>query len=783
MDAVFTKSCRWCWHPDMRPHTPGFLLVRREFVVTEVGARLHLHVSADHRYNLYLDGRLIGRGPCRSDTAHYRYETYDEPLAVGAHVLAARVVVFPAHGDGGETWGIIAEMHRSGGWLAAGGVHAGGQLAASLETPGDWRCRHDPARTHRPIMADPTAQHTVVAPMEVFDAALDLPDWAAPTCAPEGWVTMQPLWAPARRPIARDPSGCLWLEPRDIPFLRHAPQPIARVAHVRGLAETASIARRFASPDAGTGYGPIVIPAGATASITLDVGHLTTAFPQMRVEGAAGGMIRLRYSESLFTDDHKRDRAAGDVKGSSDVVHAGPRPTEFEPFWFRTFRFLELHVEAPAAAPVVIHRLALQSWMYPFDLRGAFDAGDASLARVWDVAWRTATLCAHEHYEDCPYFEQLQYVGDTRIQALISYYATGDGRLARQALRQFDWSRLPEGLTQSRYPSNWMQVIPSFSMFWVLMLHDYVTCQGDDALVQELLPGVRTVLDWFERRRLPNGLVGPLEYWGFHDWVEGWPHGAPHRDTKSPVTLDSLMYAETCRVAAGLCTIAGAHDAEARMLQDRHASLVAAVRATCFDAARGLFVDLPGLPHVSQHTNAWAILADAVTGADAQSLGRALAERTELSPATLYYAFYLFRAWEKAGCYDLFWGQLERWKSVLKWNFTTFPEIPSPDTRSDCHAWSASPIYEFLACVLGVQPGAPGFRALTLRPHPGPLAHASGRACAGDQIVKVRWEVLPQRRLHLEFALERPIPVTIHWPDGTRQDLGVQQRGTVEGGL
>ncbi len=74
---------------------------------------------------------------------------------------------------------------------------------------------------------------------------------------------------------------------------------------------------------------------------------------------------------------------------------------------------------------------------------------------------------------DTPYYEQLQYVGDTRIQALISYAVAGDDRLARQALRAFDNSRIPEGITRSRYPSSLPQSIPTFSLLYVDMLHDY----------------------------------------------------------------------------------------------------------------------------------------------------------------------------------------------------------------------------------------------------------------------------------------------------------------------
>ena len=86
---------------------------------------------------------------------------------------------------------------------------------------------------------------------------------------------------------------------------------------------------------------------------------------------------------------------------------------------------------------------------------------------MMEVGWHTARLCAHETYMDCPYYEQLQYAGDTRIQALVSFFMTGDGRLARQAINALDGSRTPEGLTFSRAPSRLPQYIPPFSLWWI----------------------------------------------------------------------------------------------------------------------------------------------------------------------------------------------------------------------------------------------------------------------------------------------------------------------------
>jgi len=66
--------------------------------------------------------------------------------------------------------------------------------------------------------------------------------------------------------------------------------------------------------------------------------------------------------------------------------------------------------------------------------KGYFRSDDAELTPIWNIGWRTARLDAHDTYMDTPYWERLQYIGDTRIQALVSYTVGGDDRLARQAI-------------------------------------------------------------------------------------------------------------------------------------------------------------------------------------------------------------------------------------------------------------------------------------------------------------------------------------------------------------
>jgi alpha-L-rhamnosidase len=118
-------------------------------------------------------------------------------------------------------------------------------------------------------------------------------------------------------------------------------------------------------------------------------------------------------------------------------------------------------------------------------------------------------------------------------------------------------------------------------------------------------------------------------------------------------------------------------------------------------------------------------LAGAIRGDAARDLiSRTLADRN-LIPCTVYFRFYLLRALKAAGLGDRYLEELGPWRDMLDLGLTTFAERPEP-TRSDCHAWSASPVYEFLATVCGIEPGSPGFKTVRIEPHLGRLNHVVG---------------------------------------------------------
>jgi hypothetical protein len=89
---------------------------------------------------------------------------------------------------------------------------------------------------------------------------------------------------------------------------------------------------------------------------------------------------------------------------------------------------------------------------------------------------------------DCPYYERMMYVGDSRLEALVTYVSARDARLPLKALTVFDQSRRSPGLTASRYPTRHRQTIPPFSLWWVAMVHDHARWRNDPIGVKALLP-------------------------------------------------------------------------------------------------------------------------------------------------------------------------------------------------------------------------------------------------------------------------------------------------------
>jgi hypothetical protein len=111
----------------------------------------------------------------------------------------------------------------------------------------------------------------------------------------------------------------------------------------------------------------------------------------------------------------------------------------------------------------------------------------------------------------------------------------------RNAIDQIRNSFMPEGITMSRYPTAHSQQIPTFSLIWISMLHDYWMYRGDANFIRSQLPVARMVLQFFQQFQQKDGSLKNVPYWNFTDWVndKGWDAGiAPSGKDGTSAALD-----------------------------------------------------------------------------------------------------------------------------------------------------------------------------------------------------------------------------------------------------
>ncbi len=420
-----------------------------------------VHVSADNQFLLYVNQKRVGTGPARGDLAHWRFETYDLApfLHSGRNILSATVWGF-------GTRSAYAQISDRAGFLLQGDT----TLERVADTNESWEVEEEKG-LQAPLAPLDSADYYAAEPGERIDAAFF--DWSwdedpavnpAPNATTQ-WKKALPIDIGATRGAQMQVTN--WqLVPDLLPAMEMNLVPPGKVARASGVEVPGGF------PDQG-----FVVPAHSKASVLIDASHLTTGYPELTISGGQGASVRLTYAEALVNEKGEKGNR-NEINGKhivglvDEFLPNGSDTKVFMPLAWRAWRYLQLDV-ATGDQPLQVERLRTWFTAFPFQERAYFHADDPSLASIWDIGWRTARLDAHDTYMDTPYWERLQYVGDTRIQALISYTVAGDDRLARQAIRAYDDSRIPDGITQSRYPSSSTQYIPTFSLLWIGMLHDF----------------------------------------------------------------------------------------------------------------------------------------------------------------------------------------------------------------------------------------------------------------------------------------------------------------------
>lgn len=702
----------WITVPNSSADGYGVYIFRKTFAFDSKPKSFLIHVSADNRYKLFVNSVMVSIGPARGDIAHWNYET----LNIAPYLQSGKNTVAAIVWNEGDLKPEAQISFRTGFLLQAHELKD-----SAFNTDSSWKCLQDTAFKPLPVMM---RTYYVTGPGEQINMFHLLKGWEKNEFNDTNWTN-------AKEISGAFPKNILLME---MPFgwnliSSSLPQMELKKQRLQKLRSQKSNNVPDGFPSLKISF---TIPANSVDTILLDQSFLTNAYPTIEFAKGKNASISLGYAEALFTkypSKGNRNEIEGKYfAGRKDMLLAdGSDEQVFTSLNFRTYRYLQICI-ATKDEPLIIKDLYGTFTGYPFIRKSNFAASNPEYNKILDIGWLTARLCAFETYMDCPYYEQLQYIGDSRIQAMVSLYNTGDDRLVRNALNQMNDSRLPEGLTLSRHPSHTAQLIPTFSLWYINMLHDYWMYGNDAAFVKNKLVGTRAVLDFFKQFQINDRSLKNVPYWTFTDWcnTKGWERGRAPVGKDGCSSVYDLLLVYTYQMAADMELKMGMHEFAEQYLEESRI-LQNTIRKKYWDAGRKLFADRTEKDVFSQHANALAILTGTATTQESKEIALKLMSDNSMTTATIFYKYYVYQALTKAGFGNEYLNWLGIWKENIKNGLTTWAEISDiNNSRSDCHAWGASPNIEFFRTVLGIDSDAPSFKKVKIIPHLGAETNISG---------------------------------------------------------
>ncbi|KAL2836298.1 hypothetical protein BJY01DRAFT_252029 [Aspergillus pseudoustus] len=430
--AAQAVDTTWMWHPlfkEERTVTAGlFVHFRRTMDIQgALPASLKIYITADTRYKLYVNRQLVRFGPVKGDSTLWFYDEVNlAPYLVrGVNYIGIQVLRF-----------FYATPYASSfPRLPSGGVRItpvdpGDLCASELQSSQLWETAIDPT--------------TVLRVDEPEDDFLHIYEKSVPATSEE-WK-----WVPATVFEFQSSTGLTtpWkLSRRMIPDMRRESVNFKALHNIDSCLPRERWEETLLIPSSRNVVTGLQLPAESSHSIDLEAPNHVTAFLGLRFArpSNSGGRITLTYAEAyedppmlvpyLRCKGNRLDITKSiygrqdifDFQGTQGVGHLryyADEDTEevILPFHFRTFRFIRMHIQA-GQSDLILKEVRIETVNYPLDVVGniAVHPRKREAERLWETSVRTLINCMHDCYEDCPFYEQLQYAMDTRSSMLFTY--------------------------------------------------------------------------------------------------------------------------------------------------------------------------------------------------------------------------------------------------------------------------------------------------------------------------------------------------------------------------
>jgi alpha-L-rhamnosidase len=674
-------------------------LFRKSFTVTKKIARARAYVSGLGYYELFLNGRRVGENVLDPAWTNYAkrvlYSTYDVTGLLQSGQNAVGMMV------GNGWWNPLPlPMFKRASFRAALPV---GMPRALLQL----EISYADGSSER-VVSDGTWK---VGPSGLLRNDLFLGELFDARVQPDGWDKPgfdDARWLPAR--VARDPVGPL--RAQDGPPVR--------------------VARRLR---------PVSVSEPRPGLFVFDMGQNFTGRVSLRVQGAKGTRVALRYADLLYPDGTPNGSTtfAGNIRTGGDEdrqaappeAGAAPRAAWQQDVYILSGRGVEIYtprftvhgfryvaVEGYPGRPT-LDTIEGQRLGSAVEQAGSFACSNPLYNRIQDTVVSTQLSNLLGVQTDCPTRGRLASGGEIVASSEAALFNFDLGRFYAKTVRDFAEAARPSGGFTQTAPFVGLEEQGfgdgSGPLGWALahpaLLQSLYVHYGDRALLEEQYGALTRWMD-FLRRKIPTGLT---------DRDLGDPGAAP----AAPAAFTgTAFYKQAAATAAEVARVLG-RGADERKYAELAASIVTAANGKFLDAASGRYADgsqtaqafalYQGLPPKEARPAALARLAEAVEKRGAHLATGAFGTKFLLSVLAAE-----GRPELAARIVDQ--RTLPSWGYALDNGATTLWEGWAKDERSACqnHTMSSSVAEWFFEHVGGIAPApdAAGFDKIILRPRP-----------------------------------------------------------------
>lgn len=426
----------------------------------------------------------------------------------------------------------------------------------------------------------------------------------------------------------------------------------------------------------------------------MDLKRETAGYLTFRVKSAVPQRMTVCYGEHL-ADGNVR-RKIGERDFSAEIVLKPGENTYTN--YFRRFglRYLEFFCEEP----IEVEYFTVLPVEYPLKKEEKIFA-DETDQKIYDTAIRTLQLCMHDHYEDTPWREQGLYALDSRNQMLFGYYGFREYDFPRANLLLFSKDRRSDNLLSICVPSQDRLAIPSFSLYYIIAVREYLLYTKDMTLLDEVYPKLVAITDAFLKKMENGGVPIFTEecYWNFYEWSDGLAGSIGSVEEKYFDSLLNCLLIMALEAMAVISDFAGAE----QCYEETAEKLRRYVRSHFYDEEKRLIVDNDHSHSFSELANSFAILSGVLQGEEAEYAAEQLySENNGLTPVTLSMLGFLYDALLKVNqekYRDYILKDIRRrYGAMLDKGATSFWETEKGEADFDnagslCHGWSALPVY------------------------------------------------------------------------------------------